>query len=385
VQSPLLVVMVAGLALTGCKNKKDAAATAKPEVQTITVAPKDVPVYEEWVGTLDGSVNAQIRAQVSGYLMSQGYNEGGRVKKGDVLFEIDPRPFQATLEQAEAKLAQDEAMRGKTELDVKRYTPLAQEQAMSQEELDNAVQSNLAADGQVKADQAAVDLARVNLGFTKITSPIDGLAGLATGQIGDLVGPSGGPLTLVSTVDPIRVYFAVNERSYLSYWRQFTESTTNSTPEQSPALQLVMADGSIYPLAGKFFFADRQVNIDTGTLQIAGLFPNPDYILRPGQYARIRAQTSFAHGVFLIPQRAVTELQGSYQVAVVDGDRKIHLKTVKAGERIGSDWLIESGLAPGDEVVVEGLLKVKEGAEVSVVPFAAVTQTNHALAEAKTP
>ena len=337
------------------------------------------------LGRWTGSVNAQIRAQVSGYLMSQGYSEGGRVKKGDVLFEIDPRPFQAALEQAEAKLAQDGAMRGKTELDVKRYTPLAQEQAMSQEELDNAVQANLAADGQVKADQAAVDLARVNLGFTKIASPIDGLAGLATGQIGDLVGPSGGPLTMVSTVDPIRVYFAVNERSYLSYWRQFTESTTNSTPEQSPALQLVMADGSIYPLPGKFFFADRQVNINTGTMQIAGLFPNPDYILRPGQYARIRAQTGFAHGVFLIPQRAVTELQGSYQVAVVDGAKKIHLKTVKTGDRIGSDWVIESGLVPGDEIVVEGLLKVKEGAEVSVVPFASTSQTNHALAEAKTP
>ncbi len=375
---------MAGLALTGCGKKPEAAAT-KPEVQTITATPKDVPVFEEWVGTLDGAVNAQIRAQVSGYLMSQGYSEGGRVKKGDVLFEIDSRPFQATLEQAEAKLAQDEALRDKTGLDVKRYTPLAKEQAMSQEELDNAVQANLAADAQVKADQAAVDLARVNLGFTKITSPIDGLAGLATGQIGDLVGPSSGPLTMVSTVDPIRVYFAVNEKSYLSYWRQFVESTTNVAPEQSPILQLVMADGSIYPLPGKFFFADRQVNINTGTLQITGLFPNPDYLLRPGQYARIRAQTRFERGIFLIPQRAVTELQGSYQVATVDGSRKIHLKTVKTGDRIGPDWIIESGLVTGDNVVVEGLLKVKEGAEVSVVPFASTTQTNHALAEAKTP
>jgi membrane fusion protein, multidrug efflux system len=381
----LLLALLAGLVLTGCSKKPDASADTKPEVQTITVAPRDVPVFEEWVGTLDGAVNAQIRAQVSGYLMSQAYSEGGRVKKGDVLFEIDPRPFQATLEQAEAKLAQDGAIRNKTELDVKRYLPLAKEQALSEEELDNAVQANLAADAQVKADQAAVDLARVNLGFTKITSPIDGLAGLATGQIGDLVGPSDSPLTMVSTIDPIRVYFAVNERSYLSYWRQFTESTTNASPGPSPELRLVMADGSVYPLPGKFFFADRQININTGTLQIAGLFPNPDYILRPGQYARIRAQTSFAHGVFLIPQRAVTELQGSYQVAVVDGSRKIHLKPVKTGDRIGSDWLIESGLAPGDEVVVEGLLKVKEGVEVTVVPFASTTQTNHALAEAKTP
>lgn len=360
-----------------------------PEVQVMTVMPADVPISGEWIGTLDGAVNAQIRAQVTGYLLSQDYREGARVKKGDVLFQIDPRPFQAALEQAQARLAQDQAMQGKTALDVKRYTPLAKDQAMSQEELDNAVQANYAAEAQVKADQASVDLAQVNLGFTKISSPIDGVAGLANGQIGDLVGPSGNTLTTVSTIDPIRVYFAVSEQSYLSYWRQFTGPPTDSGSDSSPALQLILADGSAYPLPGKFFFADRQVNVNTGTIQITGLFPNPDYMLRPGQYGRIRAQTNMKRGVFLIPQRAVTELQGSYQVAtVVDaggGTNKVHLKPVKTGDQIGSDWVIESGLSAGDRVIVEGLQKVREGLVVTNTPFIPSGHTNQVTAEAKAP
>ncbi len=383
----ILVLLAAlTLAATGCKQKQ-AATTAVPEVQVVTLQTTDAPVYEEWIGTLDGSVNAQIRAQVTGYLISQNYAEGSRVKKGDVLFEMDARPFQAALEQAEAKLAQDRAQQGKTELDVKRYTPLAKTQAMSQEELDNAVQANLAAQAQVKADEAARDLAQVNLGFTKISSPIDGIAGLANAQIGDLLSASSGILTTVSTLDPIRVYFPVSEESYLKYWRRFMTASDGGQPEAPPELQLILIDGSTYPEAGRFFFADRQVNAMTGTLQITALFPNPDLLLRPGQYGRVRARTQTRRNVFLVPQRAVTELQGSYQVAVVSSDagtNRTHLRPVKVGERTGSSWIIESGLTNSEQLVVEGSQKIKEGTEVKVQPYVAPPPAGHPVAEAGT-
>lgn len=366
------VAVGACFGMVGCKRHETAPASATPEVQVITLTARDVPIYQEWIGTLDGSVNAQIRAQVTGYLLAQSYSEGSRVKKGDLLFQIDPGPFQAALELAKAKLAQDQAQAAKTQLDVKRFTPLAQQQAISQQELDDATQADLAAQAQVKADQAQVDIAQLNLGFTRITAPIDGVAGLANGQIGDLVGPSSNPLTTVSTIDPVKVYFQVNEDSYLTYWRQFVRAEQGDPP---PELQLVLSDGSAYPSAGRFFFADRQVNINTGTLQIVGLFHNPDYLLRPGQYARIRALTQTRRGALLVPQRAITELQGAYQVMVVekaaDGRQKAHLKPVKLGKRIGSDWLVESGVATGEQVVVEGLQKAKEGTEVNPIPFAA--------------
>jgi RND family efflux transporter MFP subunit len=383
------VILAVGLGgficLAGCKEKQSPKASA-PEVQVMTVTAKDVPVYDEWIGTLDGAVNAQIRAQVTGYLLKQNYSEGARVKKGDVLFEIDPRPFQAALDQSEGKLAQDQALQGKTALDVKRFTPLARDQAVSQEELDDAVQANFAAQAQIKADEAAAEMARVNLGFTRIYAPIDGVAGLATGQIGDLVGPSGGPLTAVSTIDPIRVYFQVSEQQYMKYWHQFTGPGTNGDAEQTPSLQLVLADGTVYPLEGRFFFADRQVNINTGTIQIIGLFPNPDYVLRPGQYGRIRAQTRMARNVFVVPQRAVTELQGYYQMVVVDSDKKAHLKTVTVSDQIGSDWIIEKGLQTGDQIVVEGLQKVgKENDEVKPTPYVAPAPGNSSATRAASP
>jgi membrane fusion protein (multidrug efflux system) len=356
----------------GCKKKP--APPPPPEVQVITLAPTNVPIFEEWIGTLDGYVNAQIHAQVTGYLLTQNYAEGRDIKKGDLLFQIDPRPFQAELDQANAKLAQDKAQAGKTELDVKRYTPLAQEQAISQEQLDNAVQANLAANAQVKADEAAVENGQLNLGFTKITSPIDGLAGIALAQIGDLVGQSGGSvLTTVSTINPIKVYFQVSEQSYLTFWRRLIGS--GNAGETFP-LQLIFADGSVYPEPGTFSFADRQVNPTTGTLQIVGLFSNADYMLRPGQYGRVRAQTQTLTNALLLPQRAVAELQGTYQVTVVSETNTVHLQSVTVGEQIGSNWIIDSGLKPGDRVVIEGTQKVKEGAVVNPKPFG--TETNQA-------
>jgi RND family efflux transporter MFP subunit len=362
----------------GCKKKP--VPPPPPDVQVITLAATNVPVFEEWIGTLDGFVNAQIRAQVTGYLLAQNYAEGSEVKTGDLLFQIDPRPFQAALDQAHAKLVQDEAQSGKTELDVKRYTPLAKEQAISQEQLDNAVQANLAANALVKADEAAVENARLNLGFTKIKSPIDGLAGTALAQIGDLLSPSSGLLTTVSTLDPIKVYFQISEQSYLNFWRHHA---AGSGAETNLELQLIFADGSVYPQTGKFFFADRQVNPNTGTLQIVGLFPNTNLVLRPGQYGRVRAQTQTITNALIVPQRALTELQGSYQVSVVDNQNQAHVRPVKVGEQIGSNWIIENGLNPGDRIVVEGAQKVKEGAVVNPKPFGAETnqtrsQTNSA-------
>ena len=357
--------------ITGCKKKS--VPSPPPEVQVITLAPTNVPVFEEWIGTLDGFVNAQIRAQVTGYLLVQNYAEGGEVNKGDLLFEIDPRPFQAVLDQANAKLAQDKAQSGKTELDVKRFTPLAQEQAISQEQLDDAVQANLAANAQVKADEAAVENAQLNLDFTKIKSPVDGLAGTASAQIGDLVGQSGSVLTIVSTINPIKVYFQVSEQSYLTFWRRFIGSTN---ADETFPLQLVFSDGSVYPEKGKFFYADRQVNPDTGTLQIFALFPNANFVLRPGQYGRVRAQTQTRTNALIVPQRAVAELQGTYQVALVSETNSVHLQSVKVGEQVGANWIIENGLKAGDRVVVEGTQKAKEGTVVNPKPF----DPNHPVA-----
>jgi membrane fusion protein (multidrug efflux system) len=377
-QTMLLLIYVA--VVNGC-GKKPPPATPPPEVLVTTVEPRDTPIYKEWIGTLDGLVNAQIHAQVVGYLLTQNYSEGKPVKTGDLLFEIDPRPFQAALDQAKAKLAQDEAEESRTAWDVQRYAPLAKKSAISEQEYNNAAQANLAAKAQVKASGAAVEAAQVNLGFTKIASPIDGLAGIALAQIGDLVGPTGPLLTTVSTVDPIRVFFTTSEQAYLTYRRQYTNVTERATHEQELELQLILADGSVYPYAGKFIYAAREVNPTTGTIQLVGYFPNPDSVLRPGQFARVRAKTETRKNALIVPQRAVSELQGSYQIAVVDNQNKAHLQPVTVGDRVGSEWIIEKGLKPGDRVIVEGTQKVKEGGAVNPKPFLGIQRPQPQLAQ----
>jgi membrane fusion protein (multidrug efflux system) len=337
-------------------------------VKVEAVEQRDVPIVREWIGYLDGSVNAEIRAQVSGYLVKQAYREGSAVKRGDLLFEIDARPFTAALRQAQGQLAQAAAGQGKAKLDVDRFTPLVKDKAVSQEELDDAVQAKLAADAQVTSARANVEQALLNLSFTHITSPIDGIAGLVTTQIGDLVGPSTGVLTTVSTVDPIKAYFQVSEQSYLEFWR--LEASSHVLPT-GLSFDLVLSDGSVYPLKGTYFAIDRAVNSNTGTLSVVAEFPNPQGLLRPGQYARVRSVVGTEKGALLVPRRALNELQGSYQLATVDSGNIVHLVTAGVGEAVGDKVAILSGLKPGDRVVVEGIQKVKDGALVNPLPFEA--------------
>jgi len=355
------------LIVAGCEEKKQAPAAAPPpEVEVVQVIQQDVPVYAEWIGTTDGLVNAKIRAQVSGYLLKQTYKEGTTVKKGDLLFEIDPRPFKAALDQAVAQLAIAKAKLGKTELDVKRYTPLARESAISQQELDDAVQANLAAKAGVQSAQAAVEQAQLNLDFTRIVSPIDGIAGTAIVQIGDLVGPtSTGELTTVSTVNPIKVNFPISEQEYMNAVQSRERTEQKQSTAADMPLEAILADGSVFPHPGKLSYADRQVDVKTGTIQVAALFPNPGDILRPGQFARVRALTETKQNAILVPQRSVTELQGSFQVAVVGPDNKVTIRNVKAGDRVGSLWVIDNGLKPAERVVMEGIQKVREGQVVT--------------------
>lgn len=367
----------------GC-SKPEQPKPPPPEVLVVQVKQRDVPIWKEWIGTLEGLVNAQIRPQVTGYLLRQTYKEGSFVKKGQLLFEIDPRTFQAALDEAKGKLASAEgqlataqANQVKAQQDVGRYTPLAKEQAIPQQDLDNAIQANAAAQAQVRAARAqieaakaAVESAQLNVGFTKVVSLIAGIAGIAQAQIGDLVGPSS-LLTTVSTLDPIKVYFPVSEREYLEYVRENPESAPNH-----PALEMVLADGSIYPQKGKISFSDRQVDVKTGTLRVQGVFPNPGNVLRPGQYARVRAITKTAKGALLVPQRAVTEQQGSYQVAVVTSGNTIEIRPVKVGERAGTEWIIEDGLKPGENVVAEGLQQVQAGMIVNPRPSGASSKVD---------
>jgi len=364
-----LLSLLTLVTLAACGPKKQAAAPPPPDVDVVTVQSADVPLYTEWIGTLDGYVNAQIRAQVTGYLMAQDYREGAQVKKGDLLFHIDPRRFQAALDQAKGQLAQAEAQFDKTELDVERYTPLAKEKAISQEELVDAEHASLVAKAAVASAKAAVETAELNLEFTKITSPIDGIAGIARAQIGDLVGPASGELTAVSTVDPIKVYFTFTEASYMDYMNRYADDTKRAEHERDLELELILANGTIYPHKGKFYFADRQVDVRTGALLVAGLIPNPGRVLRPGQFARVRARTQIRAGALAVPQRAVMELQGNYQVAVVDAANKVSIRSVKVGDRIGNLWIVEEGLKPGEQVIVEGTQKARAGTVVVPKPY----------------
>lgn len=335
------------------------------------VTPETVPVSSEWIATLDGYVNAQIRPQVSGYLVRRLYREGAVVRKGQVLFEIDPRPFETALAQAEAQLAHAKAELGRTERDVQRNTPLAKERAIPQSQLDNDIQANLAAQAAVKAAQAAVDNARLNLSFTKVRSLIDGVAAIATAQIGDLVGPST-LLTTVSQVDPIRAYFSLSEREYLLVAPQINRSTpTKDLWANGGELKLTLADGSEYPHAGVFVAADRQIDPRTGTIRIGAAFPNPTHVLRPGQYGRVRATTATVERALLVPQRAISELQGRAQLRIVDAENKVKVVNVTLGERVGTRRIIASGLEAGARVVVDSP-QVREGMLVTTRPYTEV-------------
>jgi len=436
----VVTVAVLGAFILAGRSSKPAQAAPRPlDVAVVQVEQRDVPIYSEWIGTTDGMVNADIKAQVTGYLLRQNYKEGSLVKKGELLFEIDSRPFQAALDQAngqvaqfrgqleqansqvtqaeaqvaqansqllqaQAQLAQAQANQVKTQLDVNKYAPLAEQKAVTQQDLDNAVQSNVVAKAQVQAANAGVEAARaqlrlanaligtaraaiatakgqienaqaavrtaeLNLGFTRIVSPIDGIAGIAQAQVGNLISTTSSPLTTVSTVDPIKVYFTLNEREYLNFTKRNLIDAQQGASVAQLELELILADGTSYPNKGSFFFADRQVDPKTGAIRLAGVFLNPGNVLRPGQYGRVRAVTSTREGALLVPQRAVTELQGSYQVAVVGRDNKVEVRTVKVGDRAEAMWIIEDGLKPGDTVVAEGTQKVRPGVVVNPKPF----------------
>ena len=380
-----LIVLALIIGAVRPSSKALGAQPSTSDVEVVQVEKKDVPIYAEWIGTLDGLVNADVRAQVTGYLLKQGYQEGAFVKQGQLLFQIDPRPFQAALDQAQGQLAQAQAalanaraVQRRTELDVQRYTPLAEQQAASQQDLDNSVQNNLAAiatvetaKAQIKTYEAAVETAKINLDFTRLVAPIDGIAGQAQLQVGALVTPGSGIVTSVSTVNPIKVYFTVGEPQYLAWRKRFPTESSRLEADKGLRLQLILADGSTYPDVGKFYFADRQVDESTGAIRIAGLFPNPNNVLRPGGYGKVRAVIRSQAGALLVPQRAVSELQGGYQVAVVDADNKVDVRSVTVGDRVDNRWIIASGLNPGDRVVVEGVQRMRTGVHVNPKPFVA--------------
>ena len=440
---PTLVIaigMIIAVVVVAVRSDKPAQAAPRAlEVEVIRVEQKDVPVYSEWIGTTEGIVNADIKAEVTGYLLKQAYKEGSFVKKGQLLFELDSRPFQSVVDQAngqvaqfqgqldqaisqvaqaeaqvaqansqllqsQAQLAQAQANQVKTQLDVNKYAPLAEQKAVTQQDLDNAVQGNIVAKAQVEAARAGVETARaqlraanaqigtakaaintakgqienakaavrtaqLNLGFTRIISPIDGIAGIAQAQVGNLITTTSAPLTTVSTVDPIKVYFTLSEQQYLNFTKRNLIEARRGASVVQIELELILSDASTYPEKGSFFFADRQVDQKTGAIRMAGIFPNPGNVLRPGQYGRVRAVTATKSDALLVPQRAVSELQGSYQVAVVGGDNKIEMRTIKVGERSGSLWVIEDGLKAGETVVVEGTQKIKPGAVVQPKPY----------------
>jgi RND family efflux transporter MFP subunit len=390
--SGALVAAILVVVVTRSGAKTSVQAPPTPVVEVAAVGQKDVPIYGEWIGTLTGQVNADVKAQVTGYLLTRNYKEGSFVRKEQLLFEIDPRPFQAALDQAKGQLAQAkgqlaqneaqlstaEANQLMSQLNVEKYGPLAKVDAVSKQDFDNANQTNLAnkaqvqaagaaitaAKAQIQADQAAVETANINLSFTRIVSPIDGIAGIAQAQVGDLVSTSSGTLTTVSTLDPIRDYFTASEQEYLALQKQFSDSE-----EGHWKLQLILSNGTTYPREGQFYFADRRVNPDTGAIQLAALFPNPGNVLRPGQYGKVRAIVSVQQNALLIPQAAVNEQQGSYLVAVVDKNNHVSTRPVQVGQRTDTMWVIQSGLHAGERVVVEGQQNLRPGMTVQTKPF----------------
>lgn len=364
------IFLVAALLLAACRDSEAPAQPPPPPVAVAPVQQEDVPVYREWVATLDGFINAQIRPQVTGYLIAQRVREGSFVKKNALLFEIDPRPFQAALDQARAQLAQAEANESKAARDVERDRPLAEARAIPRSQLENDVAAHRAAQAAVKAARAQVEQARLNLGFTEIRSLIDGIVGITQVQIGNLVSPAS-VLTTVSQIDPIKAYFSISEQEYLAAAERLRAAAANPPPATARRVpfHLLLAGGTEYPHTGVFLAADREVDPRTGTVRVAVQFPNPDRILRPGQFGRVRAATEIREGALLVPQRAVSELQGTHQVAVVADDGTVSVRAVTVGPRVDSRWVIEKGLEPGDRVVVEGGQRLRDGMKVTVRPY----------------
>ena len=355
--------------ISGCNRDQKSNVPTPPTVKVADVIQRNVPVYSEWIGTTDGMVNAVIRAQVQGYLIKQNYHEGDFVKKGQILFQIDPRTFQAALDQAKGQLGEQKARQLTAKANLARIMPLAKKNAVSKKDLDDAIGQEQAAQAGVISAEAAVEKARLDLDFTRIVSPVDGIAGIAKTQIGNLVGPGvTEELTTVSTVDPIKVYISMGEQEYL------IASGKGQNGFKDNPLELILSDGSVYPYKGKFTVADRQVDVKTGTIRVAAIFKNPGNILRPGQFAKVRARIKIKNAL-LVPQRAVMELQGGYEVAVVNADNKVDIRPVKVAERVDNLWVIDEGLKPGEKVVAEGVQKVKQGTAVSPISYGPDTQS----------
>ncbi len=356
-----------GLLAASCSRKAAPAGPAASEVLVTTVTPKDVPRVLERVATLDGFINANINAQVQGYIVSRDYQEGSVVKKGDLLFQIDPRPFEAALAQAKGTLAKDQANEVKADADEKRAIDLFNKKVISDQERDTAIAAAGSSRANVEADQAAVKQAELNLGYTKITAPIDGLAGFANNQVGDLVGPaSTTPLTTVSQIDPIKAIVTVGEGAFTDFFARYPDAEQRQALLKRIDFDLILGSGNVYPRKGKFYALDRNLDPKTGSIRYYVTFPNPGATLRPGQFGKVRFVPDTVHNALVVPQEAVTELQGNFQVAVVDQNNKVSIRPVKTGERIGALWQVTDGLKPGDRVVVQGVQKAREGATVTV-------------------
>jgi len=377
-QIPLIIAI--SLGTVACEKKAGTAGGPAPEVLVTSVQKKDVFLDSVWIGTTVGYVNAEIRPKIQGYLLKQSYRDGSVVKAGELLFEIDPRQFKAALDQAVGQLGRAQAALGKSEMDVTRYRPLAAQGAVSQQELDNAVQARSADAAQVASAQAAVEQARLNLEWTSVNSPVTGIAAIATAQIGDLVSPTT-LLTTVSQLDPMKVSFPISEDDYLRFAKAIRANQQTGPAADAPPLELILANGNVYPHPGQFYVTGLDVSATTGTIMEQGLFPNPENLLRPGQFAKIRAATDRRKGALVIPQRGVSQLQGINQVAVVGADNKVEFKSVTLGPRTGSDWIVEKGLEAGEKIVVEGLQKIRNGMTVAAKP-APVSDTDPAAAPA---
>jgi RND family efflux transporter MFP subunit len=365
----LIVLVFVAIVAAGCERGVAAApAPPPPMVEVAPVIRKDVPLESEWVGTTVGFVDAQIRPHVQGYLMKQDYQDGLFVKEGQLLFELDDRDYKAALDQALGALAQQEAHLKKNQLDLARYRPLAAQGAVSRQDLDDTDQATRASQAQVESARAAVETAKLNLGWTRILAPIDGIAEIAPVQVGDLVTPST-LLTTVSQVDPIKVNFPISEQEYLRHAEEIKQHQETGRAKAEPQLELILGDGSLYKYPGHFYRVDRSVDIQTGTIEVQGVFPNPEAILRPGQYARIQASTGMITGALLVPQPAVSRQQGTYQITVIGSDNRAQLRTVEVGPKVGTLWVIASGLKPGERVVTVGAEKTREGQPVNPTPY----------------